>query len=104
MPVFNSHTTEDDPVVKRIRQALQSLGIDVWVDSQELAGGDKLAPEIQNAIKEKTHFIAVLSPKTINSPWVKREIDYALGLDKKVIALMLPGIKSSALAFWLGSE
>jgi tetratricopeptide (TPR) repeat protein len=103
MSVFISHTTEDDPVVKKIRQALQSLGIDAWVDSRQLAGGDKLAPEIQNAIKEKTHFIAVLSPKTINSPWVKKEIDYALGLGKKVIPVMLPGIKPSALAFWFGS-
>src|SRR5437667_12370563 len=104
MSVFISHTTEDDPVVKKIRQALQSLGIEAWVDSRQLAGGDKLAPEIQNAIKEKTHFIAVLSPTTINSPWVKKEIDYALGLSKKVIPVMLPGIEPTALAFWFGSK
>jgi len=43
------------------------------VDSQQLAGGDKLTPrKYKTRFKEKTHFIAVLSPKTINSPWVKK--------------------------------
>src|SRR5437899_1599929 len=104
MSVFISHTTKDDPVVKKIRKALESLGIRVWVDSQELSGGDKLTPAIQNAINDHDHFIAVLSVNAINSPWVKTEIEYRLGLKKKVIPLMLPGIEPNALALWFGSE
>ncbi|HEY6392604.1 MAG TPA: CHAT domain-containing protein, partial [Bryobacteraceae bacterium] len=104
MSVFISHTTKDDPVVKKIQQALHSLGIYAWVDSQELVAGNKLAPEIQKAIEDHEHFIAVLSPNTINSPWVKKEIEYALGLKKEVTPVMLPGIEPSALAFWFGSE
>src|SRR5260370_6796424 len=104
MSVFISHTSKDDPVVKKIQQALHGLGIHAWVDSQELAGGDKLTPEVQQAIKDHEHFIEVLSPNTINSTWVKQEIEFALGLKKKVIPVMLPGIEPSALALWFGSK
>jgi len=103
MSVFISHTSKDDAVVQKIQQALHSLGIYAWVDSQEMSGGDKLTPEVQKAIKDHEHFIAVLSVNAINSPWVKKEIEYALGLKKKVIPVMLPGIEPTALTFWFGS-
>jgi tetratricopeptide (TPR) repeat protein len=104
MSVFISHATEDDPVVKKIRKALESLSILVWVDSQGLTPGDKLTPKVQKAIENHEHLIAVLSVNAINSTWVKKEIEYALGLNKKVIPVMLPGIEPSALALWFGSK
>jgi len=104
MSVFISHTTKDDQVVKKIRKALESLSIPVWVDSQGLTPGDKLTPKVQKAIEDHEHLIAVLSVNAINSTWVKKEIEYALGLNKKVIPVMLPGIEPSALALWFGSK
>jgi len=103
MSVFISHSTEDDAVVKKIRQALQRLGINAWVDSRGLAAGDKLIPKVQKAIEDREHFIAVLSVNAISSLWVKKEIECALGLNRKVIPVMLPGIEPSALAYWFGS-
>ena len=44
--VFISHASADDEFVKELRQALEGLGIGVWVDSRELRGGAKLAPDI----------------------------------------------------------
>ena len=49
--VFISHSSQDDPFVRELRQALEALGIPTWVDSRELAGGAKLAPEIEQAIE-----------------------------------------------------
>ena len=67
--VFISHATKDGGFVKELREALETHGIAVWVDSRELIGGNKLAPEIERAITEARQFIAVFSPNTINSPW-----------------------------------
>src|SRR5437016_5161848 len=102
--VFISHTTKDDAVVKKIRQALESLKMVVWEDSRELPPGAKLTPEVQKAIKDHEHFIAVLSVNAINSAWVKKEIKYALRLKKNVIPVMLPGIEPSSLRHWFGSS
>jgi tetratricopeptide (TPR) repeat protein len=108
--VFISHSSQDDQVVAEIRQALESLGIEVWADSQWLAGGDKLELSINEAIEKASHFLAILSPNTTNSAWVAKEIKHALQVRKKrgdaykVIPVLLPGIEPSALRLWFGKE
>lgn len=105
--VFISHSNKDDAFVKALREALEGHGIPVWVDSRDLRGGSKLAPEIDQAIEQARQVIVVLSPNTANSPWVRNEISRAVKVEKKrqddgyrVIPLLLPGIKPSALENW----
>lgn len=69
------------------------------------------APEIEQAIEGSRQFVAVLSPNTINSPWVRKEIQKALEVERRrkddgyrVIPLLLPGIEPSALALWFDEE
>lgn len=109
--IFISHATKDDPFVKELRVALESLNLPVWVDSRNLRGGDKLAVEINSAIENARHVIVVLSPNTVNSPWVRKEISKALAIEKarqaqgfRVIPLMLPGIEPAALTLWFEEE
>lgn len=109
--LFISHASKDDPFVKELREALESHGLKVWVDSRNLRGGGKLAPEISAAIEQARQTIVVLSPQTINSPWVRREIRQALAVEQtrkdegyRVIPLMLPGIEPSALENWFDEE
>jgi tetratricopeptide (TPR) repeat protein len=109
-PIFLSHATADDAFVAELRQALEALHLQVWVDSRNLRGGSKLAPEIEAAIEEASHVLVVLSPSTVNSPWVRREIQKALQVEKsrqdgyRVIPLLLPGIKPGALGTWFDEE
>ena len=105
--IFISHASADDDFVKALRTALADNGLSVWVDSRNLRGADKLAPEIENAIAEARQVIVVLSPNTINSPWVRREIKQAIEVEKRkkndgyrVIPLLLPGVQPSALELW----
>ncbi|MCG3157100.1 MAG: hypothetical protein DKINENOH_03731 [bacterium] len=109
--IFISHATKDDPFVKELRVALESLNLPVWVDSRNLRGGDKLAVEINSAIEKARQVIVVLSPNTVNSPWVRKEISRALAIEKarqaqgfRVIPLLLPGIEPAALTLWFEEE
>jgi len=109
--IFISHATKDDAFVKDLRQALEGQGLQVWVDSRNLRGGNKLASAINKAIEQARQVIVVLSPNTVNSPWVRKEIQKALKVEKKrnddgyrVIPLLLPGIEPSALALWFDEE
>jgi hypothetical protein len=77
------------------------------VDSRNLRGGAKLAPEITAAFQQARQVFVVLSPSTVNSPWVRREIAQALKVEKRrrgdgyrVIPLLLPGITPGALGTW----
>ena len=104
LSVFVSHSSKDDSFVSSLRKALERLNIPVWTDSQKLIGGNLLAPTIQKAIGNATHMLAILSPKAVNSPWVSKEIEYALSLKKRVIPVLLPGIEPTALRLWFKEE
>lgn len=108
--VFVSHASADDAFVAELRRRLEALGIPVWVDSRNLRGGSKLAPEIEAAISQARHFLAVLSPSTVNSRWVRREVAKALEVERsrqdgyRVIPLLLPGVTPQALEHWFPEE
>lgn len=109
--VFISHSSKDDSFVTDLRRALEGLGLKVWVDSRELAGGAKLEPEVERAIEVARGFLAVLSPNAVNSPWVRKEIQRALEVERgrkdegyRVVLLLLPGIEPSALGLWFDEE
>jgi tetratricopeptide (TPR) repeat protein len=109
--IFISHATADDPFVAELRQELEALQIPVWVDSRNLRGGNKLRPAIGKAIEQARHVLVVLSPNTVNSPWVRSEIKKALKVEKSrqadgywVIPLLLPGITPGALGTWFSEE
>lgn len=109
--IFISHATKDDDFVTQLRQLLEGFALTVWVDSRNLRGGNKLAAEIKRAIESARQTIVVISPNTVNSPWVRREINHALAVEKqrrdegyRVIPLLLPGIEPSALELWFDEE
>jgi hypothetical protein len=53
--IFISHATKDDAFAKELREALEGQGLSVWVDSRNLRGGVKLAPEIEAAIEQQSN-------------------------------------------------
>ncbi len=54
----------------------------MWVDSRALRGGDGLTAEIEQAITEAAHVVVVISPATLNSEWVSREVEKALAVQR----------------------
>jgi hypothetical protein len=110
-PIFISYAHADNNFVTELRRKLEDLHIPVWEDSRNLRGGSKLAPEIAQAIEDARHVIVVLSRDTVNSSWVRREIEHALLVEKgrrtdgyRVIPLLLPGLTPAALANWFDEE
>ena len=108
--VFISHSSRDDSIVAAIRNALFAYGVPVWDDARQLAAGDQLGPEILRALDQSRALIAILSPRTINSQWVTKEIQYVLELRKqrgpayRVIPVMVDGIEPSGLHLWFPEE
>lgn len=102
--IFISHATADDAFVKELRIKLELHGLQIWADSCNLVAGNKLTPKIEQAIRDSRHVLAILSPQTINSAWVRKEIIFAENNGHNVIPLMLPGIEPSALGMWFDEE
>jgi TIR domain-containing protein len=76
--IFLSHNHRDKSFVRRLGHDLSSNGIRVWVDEAEILVGDSLIQKVESAIDEMEYLGVVLSPNSIESEWVRREVRAAL--------------------------
>lgn len=76
--VFLSYTSDDIAIAGRLAKALEGAGIEVWWDQWCISAGDSLRQKIDEGIGGCTHFLALLSPRSINKPWVNQEMDAGL--------------------------
>ena len=74
-----SHAHTDAVLAERVSNALESKGLEVWDPDRDLLPGDNWAGETARALEESNAMVVLLTPAAANSPYVKREIVYALG-------------------------
>lgn len=63
----------------RVSEALEANGLEAWDPDRELLPGDNWALEIAHALEESEAMVVLLTPTALDSPYVRREIEYALG-------------------------
>jgi len=88
--VFLCHSSHDKAFVRLLASRLRTYGVKVWLDEAELRVGDSLIERIGTALDNMDYIAAVLSPSSIDSEWVKRELRVALDREfreKKVVVL-----------------
>jgi hypothetical protein len=99
--VFLSHNSNDKDFVRKLHLDLEAHGVRTWLDEAEIKVGESLIEKIRQGIDEMEYVAAILSPASVASPWVQRELDVAMnqeihGRKVKVLPLMykrcdLPG-------------
>lgn len=77
MKTFISHSSKDKKrFVQEFARKLRSTGIDAWLDKWEMSVGDSIVDRIfEEGIKNCDVFIIILSKNSINSKWVKEELN-----------------------------
>lgn len=97
--VFISYKRVDEGYVQRLAQWLQQAECPTWYDltpEQSLAAGDHFARVIEERIRACAAMIVVLTPESLASVWVHKEVSYAVSLHKPLVPLILrecdPGI------------
>jgi len=90
--IFLSHTGVDKPFVRRLRTDLLAHGVRVWLDEAEIEIGDSLIAKIDEGMKLSRYIAVLLSTKSIDAPWVKKELEVAMNREitsGKVVVLPL---------------
>lgn len=90
--IFISYSHQDKEFVDRLVQDLQNSGVSIWVDSAEIKLGDSLIDKISEGIDKMEYLAVVLSPDSVNSSWVKKEVEVAMNQEirgKKIKVLPL---------------
>ena len=76
--VFLSHSSKDLDFVVRLARVLKRHKIRYWYSATHIAGAKQWHDEIGRALARCDWFLVVLTPDSVRSPWVKRELLFAL--------------------------
>ncbi len=104
---FISYSRKDDSAAfaDGLRSWLEKENLSVWQDIVELEGGRDWWSQIEDALrsKELQHFILVLTPAALASPYVRQEIRLARQEGKTVCPVKGPGLTDlSIVPRWIG--
>jgi tetratricopeptide (TPR) repeat protein len=75
---FISYGYEDADWVGALAGNLQRDGFDVFLDAWELVGGDRVTGRLEDAIRDSTNGVLVVSPHALSRPWVREEYEALL--------------------------
>jgi hypothetical protein len=90
--IFLSHTHADKQFARKLAKDLRKSGHAVWLDEAEINVGDSLIEKIREALDQVDYVAAILSPDSVKSKWVTRELDIASNREideKRVVVLPL---------------
>lgn len=76
---FISYSHDDKNIALKLSEKLRENGIEVWIDKWEILPGDSLVQKIfEEGLSSIDAFIVIISKSSVNSAWVKQELDVAL--------------------------
>ena len=76
--VFLSYALEDRKAAEKVRTGLIKRGFSVWDAFHDVPVGENFALKSGEALKRSDAMIALVSPDFAKSPWVVKEVEYAL--------------------------
>ncbi|GAB4578795.1 MAG: hypothetical protein Fur0022_15320 [Anaerolineales bacterium] len=86
--VFISYSRRDKPFVLKLNQALSKLGVDTWVDWENIPLTADWWNEIRQGIEDADAFAFVISPDSLTSEVCGREIQTAVDAHKRLIPIL----------------
>ena len=104
--VFLSHSSTDRDFAERLVQTLHSHGVPTWFSRTNIVGAQQWHDEIGAALRRCDWLVLVLSPDSVESIWVKRELQYALQqnrFENKIVPLISSACDHERLSWTLSS-
>jgi hypothetical protein len=76
--VFLSHSNLNRSFADELAEEIRRHGVPVWYSQTNIVGAQQWHDEIGDALQRCDWLAVVLSPQSVESIWVKRELLYAL--------------------------
>ncbi|QZZ23279.1 TIR domain-containing protein [Leptothermofonsia sichuanensis E412] len=88
LDVFISYSRADSDFARQLNDALQFQGKRTWFDQESIASGADFQQEIFRGIEASDHFLFIISPSSIHSPYCAGEVEYARKLNKRMVTVL----------------
>ena len=78
---------------EHLEKDLQAAGFTTWLDNRDIGEYRDFTAELEQAIEQATVVIVCLTPAANSNSFVRREIQYALLSDKRIIPLRFADVR-----------
>lgn len=92
---FISYSRKDSEFVAILTSHLKRMGIDPWVDKEDIPSASLWRQEILVGIQFCHNFIYVISPDSVHSEYCDIELNHALALNKRIIPVVARNCKTA---------
>lgn len=82
--VFVSHATADKWLARTLCEKIEAAGATTFRDDRDIDGGDDIPDRIRTEIKRSRELVVLLTPNSVNRPWVLLEVGAAWGWSKSI--------------------
>jgi hypothetical protein len=104
--VFVSHATADKWLATTFCEKIEAAGASTFRDDRDINGGDDIPEEIRTQIKQSRELVVLLTPESVDRPWVLLEVGAAWVSRRRIVAVLchvtvdaIPGIIKGKKAF-----
>ena len=88
--VFVSHATADKWIATTFCEKIATTGASTFRDDRDISGGDDIPDAIRSQIKQSRELVVLLTPESVDRPWVLLEVGaaWALRRDYRIVPVM----------------
>ena len=72
---FISYSSKDKSVASQLAESLKALGIDVWIDHEQIRLGDSIPGKIADGLSRADSILLLISKSFIESHWCRAEYE-----------------------------
>ncbi|HEY9671463.1 MAG TPA: TIR domain-containing protein, partial [Waterburya sp.] len=95
--VIISYADEDRATMEKIRNSLRREGITVWTNTTDIQTGEAFEEAIKRGIEQADNVVYLLSPDSVKSYFARKELEYALSLNKRIIPILVRETSSESI-------
>ncbi|MEK6300911.1 MAG: toll/interleukin-1 receptor domain-containing protein [Acidobacteriota bacterium] len=102
--LFLSHSSLDTEFATSLAELLRRHQVPVWYSRTNILGAQQWHDEIGAALERSDWLAVILSPNSVESVWVKRELLYALQQDRfenRIVPILYQPCQLSRLSWTL---
>jgi hypothetical protein len=86
--VFLSYSMKDREWVAEFADTLSRAGVTAWFDVAALSPGERWQEHLQEALRVSRTLVMILSPQSLDSPWLFFELGAAVADNKRIIPVV----------------
>lgn len=86
--IFLAYSDKDRPWVEQFSSALRDAGVESWFDVADLPPGTSLEDPLEAALRTSRTLVLILTPDSIENPWILFELGAAIGDEKRIIPVV----------------